>query len=211
MESFEYGGDGHTVNTYGPACDYDFPGTSDSTFIGTHGIKPNGPVNWTDGDRNNNLVTEEVWAHQVLSHLLPGNKMLDLALVWARDYTGSDTAYFSVPLLFQRIAAVQKYYKDNIAGNCEKMIHTGIKPIMPQPGFIRIYPNPASDKIHIDLSNDNHNATYRIFNLLGSSVAEGNLYSTNNIIPVNNLSSGMYLISITRGNEVYNKKLIIQK
>ncbi|OAB80177.1 M4 family metallopeptidase [Cochleicola gelatinilyticus] len=64
---------------------------------------------------------------------------------------------------------------------------------------IKMYPNPASTYITIELL-DNREATYEIFNVLGQQVSNGMLDRTATI-NVNNLAAGLYLVKINDGQK----------
>ena len=72
---------------------------------------------------------------------------------------------------------------------------------------IEVYPNPARDFIKIKCSEEGN---YRICSLSGKEVVSGILFYSDNIIYVKGLSPGIYLLQIEIGNEIVNKKLIIQ-
>ncbi|MEE2953737.1 MAG: Omp28-related outer membrane protein [Bacteroidota bacterium] len=70
---------------------------------------------------------------------------------------------------------------------------------------ITIYPNPASEIIHIRGDYE----SLEIYDILGKKI-----YSTNNIekdIAVNNFKNGMYIINITTKDDMLTKKLTIEK
>ena len=72
---------------------------------------------------------------------------------------------------------------------------------------ILIYPNPAQNKIAINL-NHHDNYTANIYSLEGKLILSKN-FSTQNIeIPINDLSNGYYLIEVIGRNEVYSGKFI---
>jgi len=79
-----------------------------------------------------------------------------------------------------------------------------------------IYPNPASDFIYLGFNNISaHNMSVVLYNLSGQTVYNetNDLHSNKNslIIPVNNLSDGVYYLKITTEQSTLNKKIIIQR
>ncbi len=74
-----------------------------------------------------------------------------------------------------------------------------------------IYPNPSSDIIYIN-SENNFNE-YKIFNLLGEEIINGNLnhQSDLNSINVNSLENGTYNIILTNGKQTKDLKFIVIK
>lgn len=75
-----------------------------------------------------------------------------------------------------------------------------------------LYPNPATDKLNIVLSNKKaENVSVKIFNNLGQLVKTatlGNATDINNQIDLAGLSSGIYVVKTTVGNASSSKKLI---
>ena len=76
---------------------------------------------------------------------------------------------------------------------------------------IKIYPNPAIESIKIEWENSiNISAPIRLINNLGQTIFSENVLNNKNIsIPVNNLSSGIYLLKINTDNKEIVKKVII--
>jgi len=77
-------------------------------------------------------------------------------------------------------------------------------------GFVNIYPNPASDILHIDFSETTKNNKVIIYDLNGRIISEQNLNSQQNQINVSNLSAGTYFIELIKANETYKQQIIIK-
>jgi glucose/arabinose dehydrogenase len=77
--------------------------------------------------------------------------------------------------------------------------------------LISLIPNPASDSLYISVKGQTMNSI-SIMDLRGRQVIElKNMIVTEKMIPINNLSKGVYLVSITSGNgSRYVKKLVIR-
>jgi len=69
------------------------------------------------------------------------------------------------------------------------------------------YPNPVKDILHIET--DEPNLTYRILNLNGQTVLNGDLIAQQ--IYISNLNNGMYLLQLSNGNTTSLQKIIINK
>jgi hypothetical protein len=67
-----------------------------------------------------------------------------------------------------------------------------------------VYPNPATDLINIVPSMNIKSIS--IFNNIGQTVYQGNETQIN----INNFESGVYIIRINNGNEIINKKILIE-
>ncbi|WP_340114862.1 endonuclease [Maribellus mangrovi] len=72
-----------------------------------------------------------------------------------------------------------------------------------QSGF-RIYPNPATDFINIDISEPAHGA---IYSLSSEKIKD---FEVEQRVSIQCLNPGVYLLHISSNNKVYNSKLIIQ-
>lgn len=76
---------------------------------------------------------------------------------------------------------------------------------------VSIYPNPAQDLIHIHLEEAILNqAHYRIYNILGQKVMEGNILSNNFAISTEQLASGHYFMEVNTDMHSQTLKLIIK-
>ncbi|MBK5285580.1 MAG: T9SS type A sorting domain-containing protein, partial [Bacteroidia bacterium] len=85
---------------------------------------------------------------------------------------------------------------------------TGINEFENTHPLISVYPNPVSQNISINLT-DNENHSYRIVNALGETIHSGILDGTDKSIDVSTLSSGVYCIAIASGKMI-NSKLFIK-
>jgi hypothetical protein len=73
--------------------------------------------------------------------------------------------------------------------------------------MVSIYPNPANDKISIELQ-EMKGMKMKAINNLGECVLEEDLYGGVNLIDIGFLTNGMYSFIITIGKEIYHQKLI---
>lgn len=73
--------------------------------------------------------------------------------------------------------------------------------------IIKVYPNPASDKIYINVKKAEQ-LKIQFFNSNGVSVMQSQLNSKLNEIDISGLSKGIYTIQISNGQESYQKKLV---
>ncbi|MEP7253926.1 MAG: T9SS type A sorting domain-containing protein, partial [Ginsengibacter sp.] len=65
---------------------------------------------------------------------------------------------------------------------------------------VKIFPNPASNVLHLRINLSVQNAHLKIINAKGQLVKELTVTSGNSTIPIRNLSSGIYLGDIS-GND----------
>jgi len=72
---------------------------------------------------------------------------------------------------------------------------------------VHFYPNPTKDYIKV---NFDKKATVEIFTIQGQLLIIKQLSEFNNIIPVNNLHSGSYVVKILNKTRVFSDILIIE-
>lgn len=71
---------------------------------------------------------------------------------------------------------------------------------------IKIYPNPATDKLFIELNNNIKFSSFEIVDLNGKVTLKNELQG--NLIPVTNLPSGIYFLRLINNSESYKFKFI---
>ena len=210
-----YGGQGHPGHGgYGPDTRFMFPGESDSLNWGPGCQLPNGPVNWTSrltgntpGDIRGIGATGPFTFH-------PGDvQELDIAFIFARDYTGQDTLDPSLEKLRQMIDIVRNSYNTGLLPNGHSFFGINDQSQIYSPK-IKIYPNPANDKINISFDRPvNEKFWVQIINTSGMTVYSCSVKPTRKImeLDVSELSSGIYIINIQTKDFITNKKVIIIK
>ncbi|MCE3260860.1 MAG: hypothetical protein K0S12_2501, partial [Bacteroidetes bacterium] len=73
-----------------------------------------------------------------------------------------------------------------------------------------VYPNPASDDLHIDLKSD-ESAYYTISNSIGQTVKSGQLNNGLTTLQCNGLSNGVYFLTVKQNDQAAQcQKIIIQ-
>ncbi len=97
---------------------------------------------------------------------------------------------------------MQIFYQDNSINSVSDVQNTE---------DLRVYPNPASEFIVVKSTHSELNMVCELFDLNGqllkSSVLKGN-YS---VVDVRNFSSGVYLLKVSSGKSILNKKIVLQK
>jgi hypothetical protein len=93
---FQYGGNGHpSAGSYGPDCDFLYPGRSDTSNWGTECIPPNGLKDWTEEKAGNNPSDRTGIMATGPITFYPGDKVeIDLAFPWARDLQFHRSTWF---------------------------------------------------------------------------------------------------------------------
>lgn len=72
-----------------------------------------------------------------------------------------------------------------------------------------VYPNPATNMLFLNLNRDVSIKGYDIFSIYGEKISS-DINIVNNAIPLNNLTSGVYLLQIHTSETTFNQKFIVQ-
>jgi hypothetical protein len=73
---------------------------------------------------------------------------------------------------------------------------------------ISAYPNPANKYLIVKINGQYNDATYDIYNMFGQRTITGNLYSNVNILNIEYLPEGIYMLKMSIKDEQYNYKFI---
>src|SRR5690606_21135921 len=94
--------------------------------------------------------------------------------------------------------------------NSTQTINNVLKEVNKTNGFI-IRPNPASDKITLDIGLVDEMINIEIYDLNGRLINAYNTQDNSYIIDLKHFSNGLYIIKTTIGNKVFKEKLSIIK
>lgn len=75
-------------------------------------------------------------------------------------------------------------------------------------GYISIYPNPASEVLTLHVDSPELFQQFEIRNLNGELVSSGTIFTNNTLVPVDELSSGVYLIHLVSDSKIITEKFI---
>lgn len=207
-----YGGLGHEgYGSYGPPCRFMFPGESDTLNWGAGCVAPNGQKNWT-------ALTAEVLPGDINGigsvgpfTFRPGEmKELDLAFVYARDYTSSDTLA-SLTKLRQMIDIVRNAFNTNKLSDGQSFTKIPELSGQQKPTHI-IYPNPAANSANIIFSTPlDEKAALLLFEyhgkLLQSKIVERGTKEIR--LDLHDLPCGIYLVVINSSHAATTNKLVV--
>ncbi len=73
-----------------------------------------------------------------------------------------------------------------------------------------MFPNPASEKVTIQLPSGSDNATVEFYDYVGRLALTQKVTNSDNKISVNNLSTGVYILKVLSGNKIGSQKFIKQ-
>ena len=74
---------------------------------------------------------------------------------------------------------------------------------------VSVYPNPAQDKINVNLSNDEQ-AIATLYNIVGQQVNTYNLEGANNVLDLSGVASGIYMLKVQQGDKTNTVKVTIR-
>ena len=208
-----YGGNGHPdYGGYGPGCNFMFPGESDTLNWGTGCTLPNGPVGWTEetagfyqGDRTGVGITGPV------TFKSGDMQELDIAFTWARDYINPDP-HASVDKLRILTDHIRKSFETNALPNGGPFY--GIAETAQAGGIsVKIYPNPASEQVTIELCDDTPGANKTIVLLsVGGHCIMKTIETRDQktiTLDISEIPAGIYFIRITTNETSLVKKLVV--
>jgi hypothetical protein len=209
-----YGGNGHpSAGGYGPACRFMFPGESDTLNWGTGCTPPSGQVNWTEstagnapGDRRGIGITGPFT-------FKPGDKQeLDLAFVWSRDYNAK-TPLSSLDKLGTMVDKVNSYFVSNTLPNGQPFYLGSRNQGDPENQQLNIYPNPARNLIHVDLTSQNGSGatTLELLTTRGETLKSAVVddHRQKIAMDVSSIPAGLYLLRVMTNETILTKKVII--
>ena len=84
---------------------------------------------------------------------------------------------------------------------------TGINEVSTLDNEVKLYPNPFSQNVTVDVSVDGP-VTITMFNMIGENIGQWQLNKGMNTINTGAMPSGVYLMQIKTANSILNKKLV---
>lgn len=72
--------------------------------------------------------------------------------------------------------------------------------------FVKVFPNPASDKLYIQMADGATDFDVKLYNTIGQHVLSGNI----NVLNINNLERGMYFLSIEKDGKRVVQRVVIE-
>lgn len=193
----------------GPACQFMFPGNSDTANFGTGCLLPNPPYDqagffWTDssslepGDRNGLGIMGPFT-------FKPGDvQEIDLAYVVANGWNGPVSSIIKlmeyIDSLRIRVNRGEIIVPNDQLGVFENNGHSQ---------KIKIFPNPVTARIHFILEgNQDRVREFMVYDIFGRNVLSGIINDNHNEFDVNGLSSGFYVLVVKTGNQIFSEKFI---
>jgi hypothetical protein len=112
--------------------------------------------------------------------------------------------------VYKLVFSVFDYTVGKVVFSKSKVHASGVDELSNNEPFI-IYPNPARDLVYIDLKEINDWKELSVTDLSGKVIYHSDVNGLENIsIPVGDLDSGVYLVTVQSGSSRFTQKLIIQ-
>lgn len=131
------------------------------------------------------------------------SKTTDGGANWQQQYSGTEQALHKIYCIDANTC-----YAVGDSGTVLKTTNgglTGLTNYSPEISGITVFPNPASDKVTINL--DSPVFEIEIFNSLGKRIC---IIQNQNTVDVSNFESGIYLMRVFNGEAYFFKKIMIQ-
>jgi len=93
--------------------------------------------------------------------------------------------------------------------NSDNERQAAVSDIIPSLSTIELYPNPSADQFTLNLSSIPEENRLQITDLTGKVVFEKDNVQSSEIVPCNNLNNGIYIVHLIAGDQVVNKKLVV--
>jgi endonuclease I len=140
----------------------------------------------------------DVFVNTTLVGTLPYNDTVQTTTISNIDISGDVQIEIS-----ENTSGGDRVFIDDLSWTCYSTLSINDKIITP----LKMFPNPAKDKINISLA-ENNEIKIEIYNLLGKRILirEINKYAS---IDVSSLKSGLYLVRFTENEKMITKKLVI--
>jgi hypothetical protein len=186
---FQYGGDAYNEAT--PSTNYVYTGNPQTTTGWTEATAGN-----LSGDRRL-LMSSGPFNFPAHSKIEWG-----FALVFSRDSTVINTISKFNSIVQRDVRNVRWYEKMHQTPQCQPAIITELKELEQKPLDVFVYPNPATDLLNINLSKDVEKATIEIMDIIGRTIKSTTINNTYTArMPISELSSGVYLVSVNQNGK----------
>jgi hypothetical protein len=187
--AFEYIGENHA------------PSIIDQSFE----IAENSP----DGTIAGTVVASDPDAGQTLDYSILSGNTNDAFIINASSGVLSVANSAAVNIDFELVVKVQDNGTDNLSSQATITINVlpaGIE-ITGSNSTIKVYPNPVSDELIIEIEGNNDRQGYAILDSTGHIVFKGTL-SERTVVPTTNFSPGIYFVKLQNGKTFEFKKIV---
>ena len=204
----QYGAYGHpSIGSVGPECRYMFPRDTDPVNYGTYGLWPNGGYNqngfyWSDEESGANPNDRRGLGSIGPFDLASGESFeFDFAYPWARAYDGDP--WSSALLLKERAAYIRDLFENN------NELFQEVREPQTISISLKVYPNPASDKIKVEITGISGPYDITVFDAVGQPVLHEYKVSLDQVnMNIQNLEKGFYMMRIKTEDSLNSARFI---
>lgn len=208
-----YGGNGYPpYGTYGPECNYIFPGLSDTCNLGTAGLEPDGPKEWTERTAGNYPGDKRGVASIGPFTFYPGDvQELDIAFPWARGDNSSDSTGSLKKLRMVADTLRHRFHENRIPGG--GLFYAIDYPSGQSISKVKVYPNPAKDHVCYELPTGSASEISLTLITIGGKTVYATSLKDHRLgrINLSGILPGFYLLKIQSGKSAWVNKVVIQK
>ena len=136
----------------------------------------------------------------------------DLAFVYGRNDTiigPFSNIQNRISVMLDRIDATrQMFFNDSTP--CGIGLFTALpEPVKTTPATeIQLYPNPAKNILYVKLGEQEGVMNYSIYDLLGRNIKSGQLLPGHDVINLQHLRNGMYIVRFSNGEMIESRKFV---
>ncbi len=127
-----------------------------------------------------------------------------IAFSWLQKHIVGDSCY--CPLLLD-IPSTSSKYETNV--ECEENITSTTSASLESDFVSRLYPNPCSQFLNLDILSVGQHTNYEILSLAGVKMAKGVVSHQITTIDIGNLTSGVYLMNLIRDHKTERIKFVV--
>lgn len=194
-----YGGDGYSENTSEVVSRFG-QSENDPLLYGTYGIDP-GSFTWDPGTPGD---TRMIGSSGPFTFESGTYRDMYMAFTFARHGVGSDT---SVADMKGYIDEYIMYYQNNLEF-CGSPIFLGINEQRVEKEEIIVYPNPFSNEISLNYEGNDPKAFIAVYDLLGREVYTQNVINGLNVLNLNNISAGTFILKLSDATGTRIQKIV---
>jgi hypothetical protein len=104
---------------------------------------------------------------------------------------------------------VNIYNDKSLFGDTTIIYPVGMEINMDAYGFVKIYPNPATSFLHIQLLKEITTLDISIYSIEGKMVFSNSYHSDHIVIPLNGMKQGIYFIQVSTNEKTVRTKFIL--
>jgi hypothetical protein len=162
-------------------------------------------------------VTETNSSHFGIERSENGSRWENIGRVQAAGFSRQERVYGYVDSKLPRITVAGKvlYYRLKMVDTDGRYQYTDMRTVIfegKEEGYIHIYPNPAAQKLFVDLSGIDHHGEDMELSIIdmGGSLVVRKTFKATNVEPVqiDQLPANTYQILIKHGEQIYQSRLV---